>query len=85
MSRSYHQKHPTSHAGGTPRAILDKTEDGELIYRKRKIKPYGRKDFIGYGEESYSRKFGEHNAPNTAKISERRKNKLSIYDQFSED
>lgn len=83
MSRSYNQRHPRSHNGGSPRAILGKNEDGNLIERKRKIKPYGRKNFIGFGEEEYERKFGEYCAPQTAKCTERRKNKISIYDSFN--
>lgn len=75
MSRSYHQRHSTSRKGGCPREILGTfTKDGKthLIFRKRKMKPYGRKNFIGYGEEVYSKKFGEYLAPVTDKKRERR-------------
>lgn len=82
MSRSYNQRYPRSHKGGVPRAILGRDEDGNLIERKRKTKPYGRKNFIGYGEEDYEHKYGEYCAPQTAKSTERRRNKVSIYDDF---
>lgn len=79
MSRSYHQRHPTSHKGGCPRQVLDRDDDGELIYRQRKTKPYGRKDRIGWGEENYSRKYGEYMSPMTDRH-ERRKNKIRLQD-----
>lgn len=57
---------------------MDKTEEGKLVFRKRKIKPFGREDHIGYGEESYEKKFGEYFAPVTNKRRERRQNKIDI-------
>ena len=83
MSRSHNQKHPTSHSGKTPRTVLEITDDGEIIYRKRKIKPYGRKD--NYTDEQYKKKYGDYSGISTAKIKERKKNKISIYDDFDED
>lgn len=82
MSRSYHQKHSTSHFKKAPRIILEVNEEGDPIYRKRKIKPFGRKDFVE--EEVYSTKFGEHLSPIINKGKERRKKKISIYEDFSE-
>lgn len=66
MSRSKHQRHRMSHQNKCPREILSVSyENGirKLKYRKRKMKPYGRKNFIGYGEETYSKRFGEYFAP----------------------
>ena len=34
-------------------AIEKRNGVNRIIWRNRKIKPYGRKDFIGYGEETY--------------------------------
>lgn len=83
MSRSYNQRHPRAHKGGVPRAILGRDKEGNLIERRRKIKPYGRKDFIGFGEEDYEYKYGRYYAPQTVKSTERRRNKISIYDDFN--
>lgn len=74
MSRSYHQRHKTYRNRKYPRTILDIIfENGKrkLIFRKRKIKPYGRKNFIGYGEETYSKKYGEYFETVTNKTRER--------------
>ena len=62
------------------------TKDGktQFIFRKRKMKPYGRKDFIGYGEEVYSTKFGEYMAPVTDKKKERREAKKQIIKEVDE-
>lgn len=87
MSRSYHQRHSTSRRGKCPREILGTfTKDGKthLIFRKRKMKPYGRKNFIGYGEEVYSSKFGEYSAPVTDKKRERREAMRQIIKEVDE-
>ena len=63
MSRSYHQRHRRYRNKKYPRTILDKYVDNngkhKYIWRKRKTSPFGIKRFIGYGEETYSKKFGE--------------------------
>ena len=59
MSRSFHQRHRDSHHNKSPREILaieKRNGVNRIIWRNRKIKPYGRKDFIGYGEETYLKK-----------------------------
>ena len=77
MSRSFHQRHRDSHQNKSPRAILaieKRNGVNHIIWRNRKIKPYGRKDFIGYGEETYSRKYGEY-FPNSDLNDSEKKNK----------
>lgn len=85
MSRSYHQRHRDSRKGKSPREILGIfIKDGKThyIWRKRKIKPFGRKDLIGYGEETYQKRFGEYMKPVTDKKRERRKAKQLIYKEL---
>lgn len=87
MSRSYHQRHRDSRKGKDPREILETfIKDGKIhyIWRKRKIKPYGRKDLIGYGEETYQKRFGEYMKPVTNKKRERRKVKQQILNDLNE-
>lgn len=89
MSRSYHQRHKKSRRHKEPNVILDAYYDGnnkrQFIERKPKTKPYGRKDFIGYGEEEYSSKYGEYTAPKINKKAERRKAKQLIYKNLEEE
>jgi hypothetical protein len=57
MSRSFHQRHRDSHHNKSPREILaieKRNGVNRIIWRNRKIKPYGRKDFIGYGGRNIS-------------------------------
>lgn len=87
MSRSYHQRHSTSRRRKCPREILDaviKNGIVQLIFRKRKMKPYGRKNFIGYGEEEYSKKYGEYTAPQINKKRERREAEMQINNEINE-
>ena len=87
MSRSYHQRHRDSRKGKDPREILETfIKDGKThyIWRKRKIKPYGRKDLIGWGEETYQKKYGEYMKPVTDKKRERRKAKQQILNDLRE-
>ena len=88
MSRSFQQRHRDSHRNKDPRAILaieKRNGVNHIIWRNRKIKPYGRKNFIGYGEETYSRKYGEYFAPVTNKKRERRRAKQQILIELSFD
>lgn len=75
MSRSFHQRHKTFRNRKNPRTILcayiDKNGKRKIIWRNRKIKPYGLKMFIGYGEETYSKQFGEYFMPQINKKKER--------------
>lgn len=81
MSRSFHQRHKKYKNTKCPNSILsEEIIDGKKIlkFRKIKTKPYGRKDFIGYGEEEYSKKYGEYFATQTNKTSYRMKEKQNI-------
>ena len=87
MSRSKHQRHPVSRTHKCPRAVLGfKMKNGykELIYRRLKLKPYGKKYFIGYGEETYYKQFGYYDAPQTCKKMERRLAKEYIKHEINE-
>jgi hypothetical protein len=64
MSRSYHQRHPLQH---------NKSNRHPYPFRKRKMKPFGLKYFIGFGEEEYFKKFGEVFITKTCKRIERHK------------
>lgn len=84
MSISYHQRHRDSHKGKDPREVLGfYYKDGKqiLIWRKRKIKPYGRIDFAGFGEEVYHKKYGEYLKPLVNKKKERQLNKRMCYEE----
>lgn len=86
MSRSYHQRHPTSRGRKFPREILEMyKKDGitYFIFRKRKIKPYGRKNFIGWGAEMWSQKYGEYMGIYTNKKRERRIAKNDIIKEIN--
>lgn len=48
------------------------------------MKPYGRKNFIGYGEEEYSKKYGEYMAPQINKKRERREAEMQINNEINE-
>ena len=88
MSRSFHQRHRDSHHNKSPREILaieKRNGVNRIIWRNRKIKPYGRKDFIGYGEETHLRKYGEYFAPVIDKKRERRRAKQQILIELSFD
>lgn len=81
MSRSYHQRHKVFRNSKHPRKILKvilKDNKSVLIERKIKMKPYGRKDFIGWGEETYSRRICEYFITRTNKTSYRMKEKLKL-------
>lgn len=85
MSRSKHQRHQTFRGKKYPRRILYfYFKDGYKLLkeRKRKIKPYGLKIFIGYGEEVYSNKFGEYFLTMTNKKRERQNAKKEISNEL---
>ena len=86
MSRSKHQRNQTFRGRKYPRRILYMYfKDGYRNFRERKIKmkPYGRKNFIGYGEEVYSSKFGEYFITMTDKKSERQTAKKELRNELN--
>lgn len=87
MSRSKHQRHPTSRTCKKPRAILSTTiKDGRtcIIWKHIRLKPYGRKNFIGLGEEEFSTKFGYYCTTQTCKKMERRLSKKYIQKELND-
>ena len=55
-----------------------------FIWKHIRLRPYGRKNFIGYGEETYSKEFGEYYATVTDKKRERRLAKYNIKQELNE-
>lgn len=87
MSRSKHQRHRICRRRKEPNPILYKKEkNGKIIiiYRRIKMKPYGKKYHIGYGGEIYLRKYGEITANITNKTAERMKYK-NLVKTYEED
>lgn len=82
MSRSFHQRHRRYRNKKYPRTIIEDYIDNngkrKYVWRNRKIKPYGIKMFIGYGEETYSKKYGEFFETQVNKKAERNKSKLNL-------
>lgn len=88
MSRSFHQRHKRYRNKKCPRTFLECYLDAngykKFIERKRKIRPYGMKCFIGYGEEEYSKIFGEFFETKVNKKKERFLSKKNIINESDE-
>jgi hypothetical protein len=79
MSRSFNQSHSLTRKQGQGSKLRDPKV-------QRKMKPYGRLDHIGYGEEVYVRSHGgEIRLTHAEKHKERKNNKIDIYTILDED
>ena len=87
MSRSRHQRHSISRKHKQPRTVLDTCiKDGHkcITWKHIRLRPYGRKNFIGWGGEIYSKKFGYYFLNLTCKKTERRNSKKLIASELED-
>lgn len=79
MSRTFNEQHPTTHSRHNRFPNPFKDKDGK-IERKTKLKPHGVKYHVGYGAETYFRRFGDVCVYVINKNKERKLNKIEEFD-----